>query len=197
MPVDACAKRRTVSPAASARCIRARTTAEISRRRQAQGQGRAHHRRRQRHRPRRRGRHGARGRRDRHRLSRGTQGRQRDRATWSSTRAAEALLLAGDVGDEDVLRGGGRARRSSSSAASTFWSTTPPSSTRPRTSASIDAAQIERTFRTNVFSFFFMTKHALRHMKKGGASSTPPRSPPIRATRRCSIIPPPRAPSSP
>ena len=32
----------------------------------------------------------------------------------------------------------------------------------------IDARQIERTFRTNVFSFFFMTKHALRHMKKGG-----------------------------
>ena len=33
----------------------------------------------------------------------------------------------------------------------------------------IDARQIERTFRTNVFSFFFMTKHALRHMKKGAS----------------------------
>ncbi|HEX5212441.1 MAG TPA: SDR family oxidoreductase [Pseudolabrys sp.] len=33
----------------------------------------------------------------------------------------------------------------------------------------IDAAQIERTFRTNVFSFFFMTKHALRYMKKGAS----------------------------
>jgi NAD(P)-dependent dehydrogenase (short-subunit alcohol dehydrogenase family) len=31
----------------------------------------------------------------------------------------------------------------------------------------IDAAQIEKTFRTNIFSFFFMTKHALRHMKRG------------------------------
>ncbi|HEX3442777.1 MAG TPA: SDR family oxidoreductase [Pseudolabrys sp.] len=33
----------------------------------------------------------------------------------------------------------------------------------------IDARQIERTFRTNVFSFFYMAKHALRHMKKGAA----------------------------
>ena len=31
----------------------------------------------------------------------------------------------------------------------------------------IDAAQIERTFRTNVFSFFYMAKHALAHMKEG------------------------------
>jgi NAD(P)-dependent dehydrogenase (short-subunit alcohol dehydrogenase family) len=33
----------------------------------------------------------------------------------------------------------------------------------------IDSRQIERTFRTNVFSFFLMTKHALRHMKKGAS----------------------------
>jgi NAD(P)-dependent dehydrogenase (short-subunit alcohol dehydrogenase family) len=33
----------------------------------------------------------------------------------------------------------------------------------------IDAAQIERTFRTNVLSFFFMAKHALRHMKAGSS----------------------------
>jgi len=33
----------------------------------------------------------------------------------------------------------------------------------------IDAKQIERTFRTNIFSFFFMAKHALRHMKKGAS----------------------------
>ena len=31
----------------------------------------------------------------------------------------------------------------------------------------IDAAQIERTFRTNIFSYFFMAKHALAHMKPG------------------------------
>ncbi|MDP2411906.1 MAG: SDR family oxidoreductase [Pseudolabrys sp.] len=33
----------------------------------------------------------------------------------------------------------------------------------------IDAAQIERTFRTNVFSFFYMAKYALRRMGKGGS----------------------------
>jgi NAD(P)-dependent dehydrogenase (short-subunit alcohol dehydrogenase family) len=33
----------------------------------------------------------------------------------------------------------------------------------------IKAEQIERTFRTNIFSFFFMAKHALRHMKTGGS----------------------------
>ena len=33
----------------------------------------------------------------------------------------------------------------------------------------IDARQIERTFRTNIFSFFFMAKHALRHMKEGAS----------------------------
>src|SRR5688572_12993315 len=27
--------------------------------------------------------------------------------------------------------------------------------------------QLEKTFRTNIFSFFFMAKHALKHMKKG------------------------------
>ncbi|HTX02389.1 MAG TPA: SDR family oxidoreductase [Candidatus Acidoferrales bacterium] len=33
----------------------------------------------------------------------------------------------------------------------------------------ITAEQLERTFRTNIFSFFYMTKAALPHMKEGGA----------------------------
>jgi NAD(P)-dependent dehydrogenase (short-subunit alcohol dehydrogenase family) len=33
----------------------------------------------------------------------------------------------------------------------------------------LEAEQIERTFRTNVFSFFYMVKHALPHMKSGGS----------------------------
>jgi NAD(P)-dependent dehydrogenase (short-subunit alcohol dehydrogenase family) len=35
--------------------------------------------------------------------------------------------------------------------------------------AKIDRKQIERTFRTNIFSFFYMTKFAVPHLKKGGS----------------------------
>lgn len=35
--------------------------------------------------------------------------------------------------------------------------------------ADISAEQLERTFRTNIFSFFYMTKAALPHMPSGGA----------------------------
>ena len=33
----------------------------------------------------------------------------------------------------------------------------------------ITEKQLERTFRTNIFSFFFMTKAAMKHLSKGGA----------------------------
>jgi NAD(P)-dependent dehydrogenase (short-subunit alcohol dehydrogenase family) len=33
----------------------------------------------------------------------------------------------------------------------------------------IDTVQLERTFRTNVFGYFYMAKAALRHIKSGGA----------------------------
>jgi NAD(P)-dependent dehydrogenase (short-subunit alcohol dehydrogenase family) len=35
--------------------------------------------------------------------------------------------------------------------------------------ATIDRKQIERTFRTNIFSFFYMTKFAVPHLKKGAS----------------------------
>ena len=34
--------------------------------------------------------------------------------------------------------------------------------------AEIPEAQVERTFRTNIFGYFWMTKHALKHMGEGG-----------------------------
>jgi len=59
----------------------------------------------------------------------------------------------------------------------------------------LEAEQIEQTFRTNVFSFFYMIKHALPHMKSGGSIINTTSVTAYKATRRCSIIPPPRAPS--
>ena len=32
----------------------------------------------------------------------------------------------------------------------------------------LEAADIERTFRTNIYGYIFMAKHAVRHMKPGG-----------------------------
>ena len=45
----------------------------------------------------------------------------------------------------------------------------PPSSTRRRTSRRSPAEQLERTFRTNIFGYFFMTQAALPHMREGSA----------------------------
>lgn len=48
----------------------------------------------------------------------------------------------------------------------------------------ITPGQLSCVFQTNVFSFFYLIQAALPHMGSGaGASSTPPRSRPTRATR--------------
>jgi NAD(P)-dependent dehydrogenase (short-subunit alcohol dehydrogenase family) len=81
---------------------------------------------------------------------------------------SEAIVLAGDVGDEDFCQAAvedtierfGRLDILVNNAGEQHESDDP---------RQIDAAQIERTFRTNVFSFFYMAKHALRRMKKGGS----------------------------
>ena len=50
----------------------------------------------------------------------------------------------------------------------------------------ISEEQLDRTFRTNLYGYFFMTQAALPHLRTGPPSSTLPRSPPIAAIRRSS-----------
>ena len=81
---------------------------------------------------------------------------------------SDALLIAGDVGDEQfcrqaidrVIREFGRIDILVNNAAEQHEVDDP---------SDLDVGQIERTFRTNVFSYFFMVKHALPHLKKGAS----------------------------
>ena len=81
---------------------------------------------------------------------------------------SDALLLAGDVGDETFCE---------AAVASTIEQfgrldilvNNAGEQHETKDVRDIDRKQIERTFRTNVFSFFFMTKHALRRMEPGGS----------------------------
>jgi NAD(P)-dependent dehydrogenase (short-subunit alcohol dehydrogenase family) len=80
----------------------------------------------------------------------------------------EAIKFAGDIGDEefcnqvvdDTVKTFGRLDILVNNAAEQHEVDDP---------LDLTAEQIERTFRTNVFSFFFLTKAALRHMNKGAS----------------------------
>jgi NAD(P)-dependent dehydrogenase (short-subunit alcohol dehydrogenase family) len=81
---------------------------------------------------------------------------------------SEAIKFAGDVGDEefcaetvdDTVKAFGRLDILVNNAAEQHEVDDP---------LDLTAEQIGRTFRTNVFSFFFMSKAALRHMKAGSS----------------------------
>ena len=79
---------------------------------------------------------------------------------------ARAIAIAGDVGDEEVCR---RAVAQTIEAFGRIDILVNNAAEQHETGeiSEIDAAQIDRTFRTNVYSFFYMTKHAVRHMAKG------------------------------
>jgi len=81
---------------------------------------------------------------------------------------ADALLLPGDAGDETFCEAAVAATIEQFDRLDILVNNAAEQH-ETKDIRDIDAAQIERTFRTNVFSFFFMTKHALRRMKKGAS----------------------------
>ena len=80
----------------------------------------------------------------------------------------DAILLAGDVGDEEFCQAAVEATIDQFGRLDVLVNNAAEQHETDDI-REIDAKQIERTFRTNVFSMFFMAKHALRHMAPGGA----------------------------
>lgn len=79
-----------------------------------------------------------------------------------------ALRIAGDVGPEPFCREAVRRTIRHLGRLSILVNNAAEQHPRPSLH-DITAAQLERTFRTNIFSFFFMTKAALRHLRRGSA----------------------------
>lgn len=80
----------------------------------------------------------------------------------------EAMLIPGDAGDEDFCRDA--IERVVSEFGKLDILVNNAAEQHPQKSLEkITAEQLDRTFRTNIYSYFFMTKHALSHLKRGSA----------------------------
>jgi NAD(P)-dependent dehydrogenase (short-subunit alcohol dehydrogenase family) len=78
------------------------------------------------------------------------------------------LLIAGDAGDEAFCRDAVAQTVRELGGLDLLVNNAAEQHPQPSIEA-ITAAQLERTFRTNIFSYFFMTKAALPHLKEGSA----------------------------
>jgi NAD(P)-dependent dehydrogenase (short-subunit alcohol dehydrogenase family) len=80
----------------------------------------------------------------------------------------KCLLIAGDVGDEEFCRN--VVEQTVKKLGKLDLVVNNAAEQHPQKSIEkITEEQLERTFRTNIFSFFFMTKAAMKHLKKGAA----------------------------
>jgi NAD(P)-dependent dehydrogenase (short-subunit alcohol dehydrogenase family) len=78
------------------------------------------------------------------------------------------ILIAGDIGDERFCQQA--VRRTIDELGQLHVLVNNAAEQHPQESIlNISAEQLERTFRTNIFSFFFLTKAALPHLKSGAA----------------------------
>ena len=78
----------------------------------------------------------------------------------------KCLLIAGDVGEEKFCRKAVEQAKEKFGKIDILVNNA--AEQHPRESIEkITEKQLERTFRTNIFSFFFMTKAAMKHLKKG------------------------------
>jgi NAD(P)-dependent dehydrogenase (short-subunit alcohol dehydrogenase family) len=76
------------------------------------------------------------------------------------------IAIAGDIGDEAFCRGA--VERTVRELGRLDILVNNAAEQHPRDSIEeISAEQLERTFRTNIFSFFYLTKAALRHLREG------------------------------
>lgn len=78
----------------------------------------------------------------------------------------QCLTIAGDVGDENICREA--VQRCATELGGLNILVNNAGEQHPQESIeNITAEQLERTFRTNVFAYFFMAKHALAHLRAG------------------------------
>ena len=80
----------------------------------------------------------------------------------------KCLLIAGDVGDENFCRKVVDETKSEFGKIDILVNNASEQHLQDSIEK-ISAKQLERTFRTNVFSYFFMTKAVMQHLKKGSA----------------------------
>ena len=79
---------------------------------------------------------------------------------------ARCIVVAGDIGDEQQCRA--LVERTVEELGGLHVLVNNAAEQHPRESLEeIDAQQLERTFRTNIFSMFFLTKAALPHLREG------------------------------